>query len=119
MCGRFAQYRIAWEYLAPLGLGHDAPESTLSMPLGRYNVAPRSPVMVLQSTGNGMNFKSVLWGYNPLWVKDGRSPVINARVKTVATSKFFRSVWKGGRCIVPADGWYEWLQPSGVNGQLN
>ena len=113
MCGRFAQYRIVWEYLAPLGLGDNAPESTLSMPLGRYNVAPRSPVMLLSSTSTGLNFKSVLWGYTPQWAKGSRPPVINARVETVATSKFFRSIWKGGRCIVPADGWYEWLKPAG------
>lgn len=39
--------------------------------------------------------------------------MINARVETVATSKFFRSIWKSGRCIVPADGWYEWLKSTG------
>lgn len=113
MCGRFAQYRLAWEYLAPLGLDDQAPESTLSAPLGRYNVAPRSPVILLHSIGTGTHVRSVLWGYTPLWVKDGRPPVINARVETVATSKFFRSIWKGGRCLIPADGWYEWLKPSG------
>lgn len=38
-----------------------------------------------------------------------RPPVINARVETTATSKFFRDIWATGRCIVPADGWYEWV----------
>ena len=50
----------------------------------------------------------VKWGYAPFWAQGKRPPAINARVETAATSRFFRDIWRTGRAIVPADGWYEW-----------
>lgn len=108
MCGRFAQYRIAYEYLDKIGvqlplLGGLNPE-----PIGRYNVPPQSKVQLLHQEDDGLRMEPVRWGYAPFWAQGKRPPAINARVETAATSKFFRDVWKIGRAIVPADGWYEW-----------
>ena len=50
------------------------------------------------------------WGYQPWWAKGKRPPAINARVETASTSKFFRDVWRTGRMLVGADGWYEWMK---------
>lgn len=110
MCGRFAQYRIAYEYLdkiavqLPLPLrGGVSPE-----PIGRYNVPPQSKVQLLHQDEDGLRLEAVKWGYAPLWAQGKRPPAINARVETAATSKFFKGIWQTGRAIVPADGWYEW-----------
>lgn len=109
MCGRFAQYRIAWEYLAPIGLDVPLRSGVNPEPIGRYNVPPRSSVALIHQDDDGLRFEPVPWGYAPWWIQGKRQPAINARVETAATSKFFRDIWSTGRCIVPADGWYEWV----------
>ncbi|HIZ49568.1 MAG TPA: SOS response-associated peptidase family protein [Candidatus Pseudomonas excrementavium] len=110
MCGRFAQYRIAWEYLEPIGLqlpllGGVDPER-----INRYNVAPRSKVRILHQDPDGLRWDLVPWGWEPFWAKGRRPPAINARSETAATGKFFKSIWETGRCVIPADGWYEWVK---------
>jgi putative SOS response-associated peptidase YedK len=56
----------------------------------------------------------VNWGYRPSWAADKGIPMaINARIEKAATGPFFRPLWKSGRSIVPADGWYEWTGEKG------
>tara|TARA_R110000868_G_scaffold406510_1_gene686982 strand:+ start:2657 stop:3214 length:558 start_codon:yes stop_codon:yes gene_type:complete len=52
------------------------------------------------------------WGYAPPWARGSgnRPPAINARLETAVTSRYWSNVWKSGRCLVPADGWYEWVK---------
>lgn len=108
MCGRFAQYREAYKYVEKIGIqlplfGGISPE-----PIARYNVAPQSRVQLMHQDEDGLRMELVRWGYAPFQAQGKRPPAINARVETAATSKFFRDIWKTGRAIVPADGWYEW-----------
>jgi putative SOS response-associated peptidase YedK len=57
---------------------------------------------------------SVNWGYRPSWAAEkGIRTAVNARIEKAATGPFFRSLWKSGRAIVPADGWYEWTGEKG------
>ncbi|PZV20083.1 MAG: hypothetical protein DCF18_14740 [Cyanobium sp.] len=53
------------------------------------------------------------WGLVPSWLKDtrGKSRPINARSETVSQKPFFRGPWRHHRCLLPADGFYEWLPP--------
>jgi putative SOS response-associated peptidase YedK len=52
---------------------------------------------------------TVSWGYRPSWAAEKGMPMaINARIEKAATGAFFRPLWKFGRAIVPADGWFEW-----------
>ncbi len=108
MCGRFAQYREAYEYLDKIGIQLPLLSGLDPEPIGRYNVPPQSMVQLLHQDEDGLRMEPVKWGYAPFWAQGKRPPAINARVETAATSKFFRDVWKTGRAIVPADGWYEW-----------
>ena len=110
MCGRFAQYRIAYEYLDKIAMQLPLPlrGSVNPEPIGRYNVCPQSLVQLLHQDDDGLRMEPVKWGYAPLWAQGKRPPAINARVETAATSKFFRDIWQTVRAIVPADGWYEW-----------
>lgn len=106
MCGRITQYRYPIEYTEPLGL--TVMSGLDPVPIGRYNVPPQSKVQLLHQDEDGLRLDAVRWGYAPFWAQGNRPPAINARVETAATSKFFRDIWKTGRAIVPADGWYEW-----------
>ncbi len=106
MCGRITQYRYPADYLEALGqMTIDGVDPT---PIGRYNVPPQSRVQLLHQDQDGLRMDGVRWGYAPFWAQGKRPPAINARVETAATSKFFRDIWKTGRAIVPADGWFEW-----------
>ena len=78
----------------------------------RYNVAPSQPVVVIrQDAGEPVRrLSTVRWGLIPLWAKDPGIgyKTINARSETVATTASFREPFKSQRCLVPADGFYEW-----------
>jgi len=77
----------------------------------RYNIAPAQPVPVLRHGVSGMReLALVRWGLVPFWAKEvpaGR-PLINARAETVAKKPAFRNAFKRRRCLIPADGFYEW-----------
>lgn len=103
MCGRFVQALSPAEYAQSLNL--DLFDDT---PIGRYNVAPTTGVHVLHQQSDRYLDSVVPWGWKPHWATGGRPGPINARLETVATKPFFRPIWKSGRCIVGADGWYEW-----------
>jgi len=75
-----------------------------------WNVAPGSyPLLMHRFDENAEQFVRVHWGYRPEWAAEkGMSMAINARIEKALTGAFFRHLWKSGRVIVPADGWYEW-----------
>lgn len=78
----------------------------------RYNAAPmQSMPVVLQELGQ-RNIMMMKWGMIPRWAKDLRmgSKLINARMETVAEKPAFRDSFQKRRCIIPADGYYEWLK---------
>ncbi|MEQ1858427.1 MAG: SOS response-associated peptidase [Chthoniobacteraceae bacterium] len=80
----------------------------------RYNIAPTQKVPVVLDESSD-TFTIVRWGLIPSWAKDAKiaSSLINARSETVAEKPAFRSAYKKRRCLVPADGFYEW-QKSGT-----
>jgi len=78
----------------------------------RYNVAPTQPVPIIRQHPREprRDLSLVRWGLVPSWAKDasGAAGMINARSETAATKPAFRDALKARRCIVPADGFYEW-----------
>ena len=108
MCGRFVQSLTAVEYLEALRIEVPVVGGFNPEPIGRYNVAPRTRVLLMHQEEEGLRLEPVPWGYAPSWATGPRPPAINARVEKVATGNFWREAWKGGRALVPADGWYEW-----------
>jgi putative SOS response-associated peptidase YedK len=76
----------------------------------RYNVAPTQPIPVVRTSEGVRQFALVRWGLIPAWVKDPRgfSLVINARSDNVLDKPAFRNAMRRRRCLVPADGFYEW-----------
>jgi putative SOS response-associated peptidase YedK len=82
----------------------------------RYNIAPTQPVPVIRQNPKEPRRELSLarWGLIPLWAKDssGAARMINARSETAATTPAFRDALKLRRCLVPADGFYEWKKIS-------
>ncbi|MDB5602148.1 MAG: hypothetical protein JWN71_4192 [Xanthobacteraceae bacterium] len=80
----------------------------------RYNVAPTQPIPIVRREGgaghNARHFALVRWGLIPPWVKDpkGFSLLINARGESAAEKPAFRNAMRRRRCLIPADGFYEW-----------
>ncbi|HBX68987.1 MAG TPA: hypothetical protein DEH25_06305 [Chloroflexi bacterium] len=80
----------------------------------RYNIAPSQPVAVIANTGdNKLDFFT--WGLVPFWAKDPSigSRMINARAETLAEKPSFKNAFKRRRCLILADGFYEWQQIPG------
>lgn len=82
----------------------------------RYNIAPTQgiPVVLLDETG-ARRFRLMRWGLLPAFVKDPKKfpTLINARSEDVLTKASFRHAVRRRRCIIPADGFYEWTGPKG------
>lgn len=105
MCGRFT-LRTPTKTLASLFDGLRFPELR-----PRYNIAPTQDVVCVRQSAEGNNEAAMLrWGLVPFWSKDIKigAKMINARSETVATKPAFRAAFKSRRCLVLADGFYEW-----------
>ncbi|URD48778.1 SOS response-associated peptidase [Chroococcidiopsis sp. CCNUC1] len=109
MCGRFTLSQPA-----------EAIASTFQLSLipelaPRYNIAPTQPVPTILSDGDRRRFQMLRWGLIPSWAKDASmgAKMINARAETVAEKPAFRSAFRRRRCLVVADGFYEWQSQKG------
>lgn len=105
MCGRFAFYSPSEATAALFG----ASSSTEVVP--RYNIAPTQFIAAVRTDARGASELAMLrWGLVPFWAKDPSigNRMINARAETVAEKPSFRSAYKKRRCLILADGFYEW-----------
>lgn len=116
MCGRFVAATPPDQVAAYFGA--EAPEAALEP---SYNVAPTNDVYAVLADGGLRHLDAFHWGLIPLWAKDARigSKMINARADTLATKGAFKSAFRRRRCLIPADGFYEWRKPGqgGVAGR--
>jgi putative SOS response-associated peptidase YedK len=80
----------------------------------RCNIAPTQPIPVVMSE-SGRHFRLMRWGLWPAWVKDPRkfTLLINARAETVKEKPAFKNAIRRRRCLIPADGYYEWHSSEG------
>jgi putative SOS response-associated peptidase YedK len=79
----------------------------------RYNIAPTQRMPIVRNGRDGeRSWSRARWGLIPSWAKDKKigSRLINARAETVAAKPSFRSAYKHRRCLVPTDGFYEWVE---------
>ena len=84
----------------------------------RYNVAPTQPIPIVRLVDGKRRFALVRWGLLPSWVRDPKAfaLLINARGESVNDKPAFRSAMKYRRCLIPADGFYDW-QRQGKGGR--
>jgi putative SOS response-associated peptidase YedK len=138
MCGRYASARQRIELLEEFGVERDRVAEPLEPD---YNVAPTKQVYAVltrrprgtvdrdaedgdagavhvateQATGEARDLRVVRWGLVPFWAKDPSigSRMINARSETISVKPAFRRAFARRRCLLPADGYYEWYRPGG------
>jgi len=81
----------------------------------RFNVAPTQPIPIVRLNDGKREFALVRWGLLPSWVKDPKqfTLLINARGESVIDKPAFRAAMKRRRCLIPADGFYEWKATGG------
>lgn len=109
MCGRFTRF-LSWREIIELY------ELTLDWEIGRndeprYNIAPTDtvPFVVRGQNGSNHSLKEGRWWLVPWWAKEmPKQAMFNARIETVDTSGAFKDAFKSKRCLIPADGFYEW-----------
>jgi putative SOS response-associated peptidase YedK len=111
MCGRFVSARKRLELLEEFAATRDAVKTDRDPD---YNVAPTKriyTVLAPKDHKDERELKLVRWGLVPTWAKDkaGGSRLINARAETVAVKPSFRAAFAKRRCLIPADGYYEWM----------
>ena len=110
MCGRYFLHSNADKLAKLFG---EMPMPPLE---ARYNIAPTQPVPIVRQDHNGRReMVLVRWGLIPAWSKgpDSRFSMINARVETVAQKPAYRNAFRYRRCLLPADGFYEWRSAGG------
>jgi putative SOS response-associated peptidase YedK len=135
MCGRYASARRRIELLEEFRIERDRVPEPLQPD---YNVAPTKRIYAVVTrdagpsedaedvaaptrgdedapSGLARELRVVRWGLVPFWAKDPKigSRLINARAETVASKPAFRHAFKRNRCLLPADGYYEWQRPDG------
>jgi putative SOS response-associated peptidase YedK len=109
MCGR---YRVSKRKREIEEHFKAASEESEEEWIPRYNVAPTQPVAVIRQHPKEpvRKLSMMRWGLIPSWAKDasGSARMINARLESAATQPAFRDAMKSRRCLIPADGFYEW-----------
>ena len=109
MCGRFTQ-KMSWREIHAL---YRMPEQTTPLNLRpRYNGCPTQGFALCRLERSERAIAKSRWGLIPAWAKDAKMGVrlINARAETVHETPAFRAAFKRRRCLVPADGWFEWRE---------
>ena len=109
MCGRFTLTSTPEALAERFGL--DAPPGTAP----RFNIAPGQEVLAVRASSTGTRRAEPLrWGLVAPWSSPGQGPpLINARSETAALRPAFRDAFRARRCIVPANGFYEWADLGG------
>ena len=107
MCGRFTQ-RLSWRELHEL-MSLLGPAQNLRP---RYNVAPAQSIAAVRAGPEGRTLSMLRWGLIPAWAKEPNIgyKLINARSETAHEKPSFRAAFKARRCLIPADGFYEWAR---------
>ncbi|MGC9668882.1 SOS response-associated peptidase [Planosporangium sp. 12N6] len=112
MCGRYATTRSATDLSALF----EASDETGDGLAADYNVAPTRAVPIVRGSGSAGTrvLSTARWGFVPPWAKDPSvgARMINARGETVAATRSYAPSFASRRCLVPADGWYEWVRRS-------
>ena len=112
MCGRYSITHSHKEIIERFRIAHALMEAEK-----RFNIAPSQmvPIIVAETDDQGetrFSLQPAKWGFVPSWCKDLKKmrPMINARSETAAEKPTFRAAFKRRRCLLPADGFYEWKQ---------
>lgn len=109
MCGRYGVWAPEDELVAlfeiDLTLGENQPS---------WNAAPSQDLpVVLERADEGRRLQNLTWGLVPHWAHDAKRPMINARSETLTEKPSFKGAARRHRCLIPANGYYEWQEENG------
>lgn len=106
MCGRFTLYAGVPELVQRFSL-----KELLAGYQASYNIAPTQSILAVTAVGQERCASLLRWGLIPPWQKEPQkgAPLINARIETVAEKPSFRNLVNSKRCLIVANGFYEWL----------
>jgi putative SOS response-associated peptidase YedK len=106
MCGRFTLHTPPGVLQEHFGVD-EVPAMSAS-----YNIAPSQDIAAVRSVGGRRGMTLLRWGLLPSWASDAKTgySMINARAETVADKPAYRAAFRQRRCLIPADGFYEWRQ---------
>jgi putative SOS response-associated peptidase YedK len=115
MCGRFTLHTPGPTVRESLGLPPAGTRPAGCALRPRYNIAPSQAVAIVRDTGAGRELVMARWGLVPYWSKTPRTgySTINARIESVAEKPAYRESFRHRRCLIPADGFYEWREVNG------
>lgn len=110
MCGRYTLSAGEAEVIERFNVEDVFMETRLTP---RFNIAPTQLVPVITQSGGRRILSQYQWGLVPFWVKDLKAsrPMINARAETLSEKPFFKTALSRRRCLIPADGFFEWQAP--------
>lgn len=113
MCGRYTLSAGESEILELFDVDDVFMETRLTP---RFNIAPTQDIVVILSQDGKRVMTAYKWGLIPFWVKDlaQARPMINARAETLPEKPFFKTALSRRRCIIPADGFFEWQSKTGA-----
>ena len=100
MCGRFAFQGDHWPEFA---VNVEKPSLEPN-----FNISPQDKTPVIHLDSQTVAITSMQWGLRPSWSQKSTMEPINARIETVESKPMFREAYHQRRCIIPANGWYEW-----------
>ncbi len=123
MCGRIGRPELSWaelygvlrDFLDGMEIirDPDAPDLRMS-----WNVKPTQQIDIAMLTDGGVTATTARWWFVPHWfrgdLKDWKQTTFNARIETAHEKPTFRTAWKTGRCIIPANGYFEWTGDKGA-----
>lgn len=110
MCGRFTQAKPIEAYMEEIVPGW--PHRLLETREPNWNLAPTAPAWTIRIIEEQPVPSLLKWGFGMIDGEKGLAP-INARIETAPEKYLFRKAWTSQRCVVPADGWYEWKAEAG------
>ena len=110
MCGRYVITK-------PISKTKELVKSTIVVnEVDNYNAHPTQKLPVIKSYSNGKTLEMLQWGLTPPWVQEKNiKPLINARLETLGEKMSFKNLIINYRCLVVADGYYEWKRQENVN----
>ena len=111
MCGRFTLTWEEWRQVSDVLCIQDAGDAAASY-RPRFNIAPTDQHFIVTSEFERRKAQRASWGLVNRWAKDNSraSQCINAKAETIEQRSTFRKAFQQRRCVVPADGFYEWVR---------
>ena len=113
MCGRFSLAVDKETFESTMQSAFDLDVDYDAYALPRYNIAPSQDIPALIHDGKSYRLGSLNWGFKPAFIEDSTFKVVNVRSETVASKPLFQSSFELRRCLIIADGFFEWKNLDG------